>query len=57
MPELRTQFPFMITDKFMGRAKRTVRALKNPLLVNSFRAHILSVTSLIYMDATKLIMR
>lgn len=57
MPELRLQFPFMLQDKFMGRAKRTVRALKNPLLVNSFKAHLASVITLIYMETQKLVLR
>lgn len=57
MPELRIQFPFMIVDKWMGRAKRTVRGQPNPLLVNSFKAHTAAVTSLILLEAPKLLMR
>lgn len=57
MPALRLQFPFMINDRWTGRAKRTVRNVKNPLLVNSFKAHTLSVTCLVYLDANKLILR
>lgn len=55
MPALRVQFPFMIRDLWRGRAKSTSDG--NPLLVNSFKAHTLSVTCLVYMEANKLMLR
>lgn len=56
MPELRRQFPFLIKDRFAGRAKRTVRSLRNPMLVNSFKAHLKSVCDLVLLEKPKLMM-
>lgn len=55
MAQLNLEFPFLWRDRWEGRAKRTVRHRKNPMLCNSYKAHVQSVTGLIYLDDAKLV--
>lgn len=55
MPALRLEFPFLQKDRWLGRAKRTVRFLTNPQLVNSYHAHTGPITSLVYLEEPKLL--
>ncbi|CAH0702623.1 unnamed protein product [Spodoptera exigua] len=57
MPRLRLMFPFLWRDRIEGRAKRSVRDQPEPLLLNSYRAHLRCVTSIAYMDEHKLFFR
>ncbi|KAH9642092.1 hypothetical protein HF086_007212 [Spodoptera exigua] len=57
MPRLRLMFPFLWRDRIEGRAKRCVRDQPEPLLLNSYRAHLRCVTSIAYMDEHKLFFR
>ncbi|CAG9113679.1 unnamed protein product [Plutella xylostella] len=55
MPALRLQFPFLWRDRVEGRAKRRVRDQPLPLLLNSYRAHLRSITTMAYVDEHKLL--
>nr|XP_049696246.1 WD repeat-containing protein on Y chromosome isoform X1 [Helicoverpa armigera] len=55
MPRLRLLFPFLWRDRIEGRAKRSTRDQPKPLLLNSYRAHLRSVTSIAYIDEMKLV--
>uniref|UniRef100_A0A2A4JIW6 WD repeat-containing protein on Y chromosome n=1 Tax=Heliothis virescens TaxID=7102 RepID=A0A2A4JIW6_HELVI len=55
MPRLRLMFPFLWRDRIEGRAKRSTRDQPVPLLLNSYRAHLRSVTSVAYIDEMKLV--
>ncbi|XP_022814893.1 WD repeat-containing protein on Y chromosome-like [Spodoptera litura] len=55
MPRLRLMFPFLWRDRIEGRAKRSVRDQPKPLLLNSYRAHLRSITSIAYIDEHKLV--
>lgn len=57
MPALRLEFPFLMKERWLGRAKRTVRSVKNPLLVNSYKAHLASVNSLTFISTPKILIR
>lgn len=57
MPALRLRFPFMTNDRFLFRAKRQVRLMSNPLLVNSYKAHCQSIVQLVWMDEAQMIIR
>lgn len=55
--ELRLKYPFLIKDRFEGRAKRTARAtLKNPKLVNSYKGHLASVSVIVFINETEIIL-
>ncbi|KAJ8721739.1 hypothetical protein PYW07_002514 [Mythimna separata] len=56
MPRLRLMFPFLWRDRIVGRAKRTVRKQPLPMLLNSYRAHMRSVTTIAYIDELKLLL-
>lgn len=55
--ELRFKYPFLIKDRFEGRAKRTARStLKNPRLVNSYKGHLSSVSVIVFINETEIIL-
>ncbi|KAH9642095.1 hypothetical protein HF086_007215 [Spodoptera exigua] len=56
MPRLRLMFPFLWRDRIEGRAKRCVRNQPKPLLLNSYRAHLRCITSIVYIDEDKLVL-
>lgn len=56
MPRLRLQFPFLMNDRILGRAKRAHRSNK-PLLVNSYKAHLKPVTGLIFINTVQILIR
>ncbi|XP_041987733.1 WD repeat-containing protein on Y chromosome isoform X2 [Aricia agestis] len=56
MPKLRLTFPFLWRDRIEGRAKRSVRGQRLPLLLNSYRAHLRCVTSLAFVDEMELLL-
>ncbi|GBP62119.1 WD repeat-containing protein on Y chromosome [Eumeta japonica] len=55
MPALRLEFPFTWRDRVVGRAKRSVRGQRLPVLLNSYRAHTRRITSLAYVQDKKLL--
>lgn len=55
MPRLRLIFPFLWRDRIVGRAKRSARDQPKPLMVNSYRAHLRSVTTMAYVDELKIL--
>lgn len=55
MPELRINFPFLMKTVFMGRAKRSVRHQSMPMLLNSYKAHKRAVTSIAYIQKSKIL--
>lgn len=55
LPKLRLEFPFLINDLWDGRAKRSARSFSNPMLINSYKAHIRSVCSMEYIDEYKIL--
>lgn len=59
LAKLRLKFPFLLRDRFEGRAKRSARTIKDggPLLVNSWRAHLQTISSLAYIAETEIIVR
>lgn len=56
MPRLRLKFPFLIRDLWEGRSKRVARTILNPILVNSFRAHMQTVCTLAYIDVHRIML-
>lgn len=55
--ELRLKYPFLIKDRFEGRAKRTARStFKNPRLVNSYKGHLASVSVIVFINDTEIIL-
>lgn len=54
-PKLRLQFPFLSHDFWKGRAKRSTRP-HEPVLVNSYKAHIRAVSSLQFIDDKQILM-
>ncbi|XP_055371209.1 WD repeat-containing protein on Y chromosome [Condylostylus longicornis] len=55
MPLLRLQFIFMREDRVLGRAKRIIRNQPEPILLNSYKAHTCSITSIEYIEKTKIL--
>lgn len=57
MPHYRLIFPFLWKDLIEGRAKRTHRAQPLPLLLNSYKAHRVIITKLIFIDENQMVVR
>ena len=57
MPLLRYTFPFLIKDKFLGRAQRSAKSQQLPLLINSYKAHVRAIQKLEYIDKTAILLR
>ncbi|KAL1131814.1 hypothetical protein AAG570_011426 [Ranatra chinensis] len=55
MPLMRLKFPFLLNDRFPGRAKRAIRGQKEPMLLSSFRAHVNAVNHIEYIDSNEII--
>lgn len=55
MPQLRLNFPFLMETVFLGRAKRSVRHQKFPVLLNSFKAHKKGITSISYITKSNIL--
>ncbi|XP_053673732.1 WD repeat-containing protein on Y chromosome [Anopheles nili] len=55
-PAIRVQFPFLLNDVVLGRAKRSARAYPKPWLVNSYQAHRACITGLAYLDDGELLL-
>nr|XP_021191177.2 WD repeat-containing protein on Y chromosome [Helicoverpa armigera] len=55
MPRLRLMFPFLWRDRIEGRAKRSTRDQPQPLLLNSYRAHLRCITTVACFDELNLI--
>ncbi|KAJ8721737.1 hypothetical protein PYW07_002512 [Mythimna separata] len=56
MPRLRLLFPFLWRDRIEGRAKRCKRGQPLPMLLNSYRGHMRSVTTIAYIDEFELVL-
>lgn len=57
MPIIRLQFPFLLSSRFQGRAKRAVRGQPLPVLLSSYRGHLRAVNHLEYIDSCKILLR
>lgn len=57
MPRLRIMFPFLWGDFFIGRAKRMSLGQPKPMLMNSYKGHVMPVSGLAYIDEAKIIIR
>lgn len=57
MPQYRLIFPFLWNSIFLGRAQRSVRNQPLPTILNSYRAHRMIVTKLVYLDQPKMLFR
>lgn len=57
MPKYRLQFPFLLKDRIEGRAKRSNRGQPLPRLLNSYKAHSLSVSGLTYIQNAQILIR
>ncbi|KAJ8932564.1 hypothetical protein NQ318_023097, partial [Aromia moschata] len=55
MPKYRLMFPFMWGDTFVGRAARSIRHQPEPILLNSFKGHLMPVAGLTYIDECQII--
>ncbi|XP_014291310.1 WD repeat-containing protein on Y chromosome isoform X2 [Halyomorpha halys] len=55
VPKLRLQFAFLAKTKWNTRAKRGVSGQSLPLLLNSYRAHGMAITSIIFIDFCRLV--
>uniref|UniRef100_A0A1A9WKU8 WD repeat-containing protein on Y chromosome n=1 Tax=Glossina brevipalpis TaxID=37001 RepID=A0A1A9WKU8_9MUSC len=55
MPLLRLQFIFLRKELVLTRAKRAVRNQKEPLLLNSFKAHLKAVNSVVFINLPKIL--
>ncbi|CAH1401194.1 unnamed protein product [Nezara viridula] len=55
VPKLRLQFAFLAKTKWNTRAKRGVSGQPLPLLLNSYRAHGMAITSIIFIDFCRLV--
>ncbi|KAK4876176.1 hypothetical protein RN001_012598 [Aquatica leii] len=55
IPKYRLQFPFMWKDAIDGRAKRANRGQPKPVLLSSYKAHMLPVSTLIYLDDAQIL--
>ncbi|XP_067009449.2 WD repeat-containing protein on Y chromosome isoform X1 [Anabrus simplex] len=55
MPLYRLQFPFLWKDRIEGRAKRCIRDQKWPLLLSSYKGHLLSINHIEYLTACKVL--
>lgn len=53
---MRLEFPFMIRTVFLGRAKRSVRAQKLPILLSSYKAHRKPISCLVYINRNKILL-
>ncbi|XP_063708765.1 WD repeat-containing protein on Y chromosome [Culicoides brevitarsis] len=56
MPQLRLQFPFLIKTAFLGRAKRSAKTQKLPMLVNSYKAHTKPIMNITYIERRKILL-
>lgn len=52
---LRLEFPFLSKDLIDGQAKKCAKTFDKPILVNSYRAHLKSINSIVYIDESKLL--
>lgn len=57
LPQYRIIFPFLWKDLIDGRAKRYSRGQPLPMLLNSYKAHRMIITVLIYLDGPELLFR
>lgn len=57
MPKLRLQFPFLWGDFFIGRAARIARSQPIPMLLNSYKGHLMTISNLAYIDDAKIVIR
>uniref|UniRef100_A0A1A9ZDE8 WD repeat-containing protein on Y chromosome n=1 Tax=Glossina pallidipes TaxID=7398 RepID=A0A1A9ZDE8_GLOPL len=55
MPVLRLQFIFLRKELILTRAKRAVRNQKEPLLLNSYRGHLKSIHSVVFVNLPKVL--
>ncbi|RZC00553.1 EF-hand 8 and/or WD40 domain containing protein [Asbolus verrucosus] len=57
MPKYRLMFPFLWGDFFCGRAARIARTQPQPLLLNSYKGHAMSISDLAYIDEAEILIR
>lgn len=57
MPKYRLIFPFLWADVFVGRAKRMHRSQPKPLLLSSYKGHLMPVSGLAYIEEAKIVVR
>ena len=55
MPLQRVKFPFLLKDKFMRRAQRATRNQPYPLLVSSYRAHLITITHIELIEPNEIV--
>ncbi|KAK5645470.1 hypothetical protein RI129_006770 [Pyrocoelia pectoralis] len=55
LPKYRLIFPFMLKDLVDGRAKRAVRDQPKPVLLSSFKGHMLPVSGLAYLNEAQIV--
>ncbi|XP_055921416.1 WD repeat-containing protein on Y chromosome isoform X2 [Eupeodes corollae] len=56
MPKLRLKFIFLRKERFAPRPKRIVRYQPEPMLVNSYKAHVRAITSLVYVNQPRILL-
>lgn len=57
IPLLRLQFIFLQKEKFLTRAKRAIRNQPEPMLLSSYRGHLKAITSVVYINLAKVVIR
>lgn len=57
MPKYRLIFPFLWKDVLVGRAKRMNRGQPKPVLLSSWKAHLMPVSGLTYLEEARIIVR
>ncbi|EFA09801.1 WD repeat-containing protein on Y chromosome [Tribolium castaneum] len=55
MPKLRLQFPFLWGDFFAGRAARIANTQSLPMLLNSYKGHVMTISHLTYIDDAQIL--
>lgn len=57
MPSYRLKFIFLSKDRIPGKAKHAIRNQPYPILLNSYRGHLQGITSLVYINSSKILIR
>ncbi|XP_071442112.1 WD repeat-containing protein on Y chromosome isoform X2 [Hetaerina americana] len=55
MPMYRLQFPFLLRDRWNGKAKRAIKGQDLPILLSSHQAHLRAITHIEYISEGKII--